>query len=309
MMRAVVQEKVGGPEVLHIVERASPEPRAGQVLVRVKAAGINPVDLAVRSGAYPLLGEPPFTVGWDISGTVAAIGQAVDGFAVGDEVFGMPFFPSQAAAYAEEVAAPAAELAPKPRSLDHARAAALALAGLTAWQGLVRAAGLSAGQRVLIHGAGGGVGHLAVQIAKARGATVLATASADKTEFVRSLGADEVVDYRKSDFVERARDIDVALETIGGDHTVETVKAIREGGVVVSLLNVPDEASASAKARGVRVERISVRPDRAGLIELANLADAGKLKVHVARSFPLEQAAAAHAFQPTKPLGKVVLTI
>jgi NADPH:quinone reductase-like Zn-dependent oxidoreductase len=308
-MRAIVQEKVGGPEALQLVERPSPEPGTGLVLVRVKAAGINPVDLAVRSGAYPLLGEPPFTVGWDISGTIEVVGQAANGFAVGDEVFGMPLFPGQAAAYAEEVAAPANELAPKPRSLDHAKAGALPLAGLTAWQGLVRAAGLSAGQRVLIHGAGGGVGHLAVQIAKALGATVLATASADKAEFVRSLGADDVIDYRKSDFVERARDVDVALETIGGDHATDTVKAIREGGVLVSLLNVPEAAIAAAAKRGIRIERILVRPDRAGLIELGRLADAGKLKVHLAKIFPLDQAAAAHAFQATKPLGKVVLMV
>src|SRR5262249_52819837 len=149
----------------------------------------------------PLLGEPPFTVGWDISGLVTALGGGVTGVAIGDEVYGMPRFPKEAAAYAEEVVAPASEIAPKPRALSHEQAAALPLAGLTAWQGLVRSGGLAEGQRVLIHGAGGGVGHLAVQIAKARGAIVLATASTGKVEFVRSLGADEVIDYRKADFL------------------------------------------------------------------------------------------------------------
>jgi NADPH:quinone reductase-like Zn-dependent oxidoreductase len=255
-----------------------------------------------------VLGEPPFTVGWDISGVVEAAGAGAD-FNVGDDVFGMPLFPKEAGAYAEKAAAPAAELAAKPAALDHVHAAALPLAGLTAWQGLVRAAGLGAGQRVLIHGAAGGVGHLAVQIAKACGATVIATASSDKVAFVRSLGADEVIDYRKTDFVGKAKDVDVALETVGGDHAAETVKALRPGGVLVSLLGVNDAAAAAATTRGIRVERISVRPDRDGLVELARLADAGKLKVHVEKTFPLAEAGAAHAFLATKPKGKVVLTV
>lgn len=308
-MRAVVQETVGGPEVLHVAERPSPAAGAGEVVVSVKAAGINPVDAAVRGGFYPLLGEPPFTIGWDISGVVKAVGPGVSGVSVGDELYGMPLFPKQAAAYAEEVAAPANELAPKPVTLDHVHAAALPLAGLTAWLGLVRTGGIAEGQRVLIHGAGGGVGHLAVQIAKARGATVIATASADKADFVRSLGADEVIDYRKTDFVKAARDIDLAIESVGSDHSEQTVKTLRAGGTLVSLLNVSEAATAEAKARGIRVERISVRPDREGLIELARLVDAGKLKVHVEKTFPLEEAGAAHAFQATKPKGKVVLTV
>ena len=137
-MRTIIQETFGGPEVLVIAEVDRPDPGPGEVLVRVSAAGINPVDAAVRAGHYPLLGNPPFTVGWDISGTVEAIGPGVSGFAVGDEVFGMPRFPRQAAAYAEKVVAPAGELASKPHSLDHVQAGALPLAGLTAWQGLVQ---------------------------------------------------------------------------------------------------------------------------------------------------------------------------
>ena len=308
-MRIVVQQTVGGPEVLKLVERPSPKPGAGEILVSVKATAINPVDLAVRSGAYPLLGEPPFSVGWDISGTVASLGDGVTGVAIGDDVYGMPRFPKEGAAYAEEVVAPANEVAPKPRALSHQQAAALPLAGLTAWQGLVRGAGLATGQRVLIHGAGGGVGHLAVQIAKALGATVLATASTGKVDFVRSLGADEVIDYRQTDFLATARDVDVAFETVGGDHAAATVKAVRDGGVLVSLLGVNEAAAAAAKDKGIRVERVLVRPDRDGLIELARLVDAGKLRVHVEKAFPLDQAAAAHSFQAGKPKGKVVLTM
>ena len=182
-MRTITQNTAGGPEVLVIVEIDDPTPGPGEVLVRVGAAGINPVDAAVRAGYYPLLGKPPFTVGWDISGTVEAIGPGVSEFAVGDEVFGMPRFPKQAAAYAEKVVAPAVELAAKPPSLDHVQAGALPLAGLTAWQGLVKIGGLKQGQRALIHGAAGGVGHIAVQIAKARGAHVVATASTAKLDF------------------------------------------------------------------------------------------------------------------------------
>jgi len=308
-MRAVTQKTVGGPEVLVLADYPDPAPKQGEVLVRVEAAGVNPVDAAVRAGYYPLLGEPPFILGWDVSGTVEAIGPGVVGLAIGDEVFGMPRFPAQAAAYAEKVAAPADELAPKPKGLDHIHAAGLPLAGLTAWQGLVKAGGLREGQRVLIHAAGGGVGHLAIQIAKARGAVVLASASAQKIDFVRGLGADEVIDYRQENFVERAGEIDLALEAVGGDHAAETVKTLRPGGILVSLLNVGDAATAAAKERGIRVERISVRPDRAGLLELAGLVEAGKLKVHVEKAFPLAKAAEAHAFLATRPKGKVVLTV
>ncbi|TIS88018.1 NADP-dependent oxidoreductase [Mesorhizobium sp.] len=307
-MRAVIQNSVGGPDVLVIADRPAPSPKAGEVLVRIKAAGINPVDGAVRGGIAPLLGEPPFILGWDISGTVEALGRDVTGFKIGDAVFGMPRFPKQAAAYAELAAAPADEIAPKPEGIDHIHAAALPLAGLTAWQGLVRHGGLKQGQRVLIHAAAGGVGHLAVQVAKARGAYVVGTASPGKLDFVRSLGADEVIDYTKADFAGRTGDIDLVLETVGGEHA-HSLKVLRAGGVLVALLNVPDSAKAEAKARDIRVERMSVVPDRAGLVELGKLVDAKKLAVHVAKTFPLEEADAAHAFLATKPIGKVVLTV
>ncbi len=308
-MRAVTQNSVGGPDVLFVAEQPDPSPKAGEVLVRVKAAGINPVDGAVRGGFYPLLGEPPFILGWDISGTVAALGAGVTAFKVGDDVFGMPSFPKQAGAYAELAAASADEIAAKPVAIDHAHAAALPLAGLTAWQGLIRHGGLQAGQRVLIHAGAGGVGHLAVQIAKARGAYVIATVSPDKLDFVRSLGADEVIDYTRDDFTGKVGNVDLVLDPIGGDHADQSLKVLRDGGVLVSLLNVHDATRAKASARGVRVERMSVVPDRKGLVELARLVDAKKLAPHVAKAFPLDQAGAAHAFLATRPIGKVVLTV
>lgn len=308
-MRAVIQNTVGGPDVLVIANQPDPAPKVGEVLVRVKAAGINPVDGAVRAGYFPLLGEPPFILGWDISGTVEALGAGVTGLKVGDEVFGMPRFPKQAAAYAELAAVPANEITLKPKGADHVQAGALPLAGLTAWQGLVRHGALKSGQRVLIHAAAGGVGHLAVQIAKARGAYVIATASPNKLDFVRKLGADEVIDYTKGDFTTQINNIDLVLEPMGGEHADRSLKIIRNGGVLVSLLNLSDATRALASARDIRVERMSVVPDREGLVELARLIDAGKLVVHVAKSFPLEQAGAAHAFLATKPIGKVALTV
>ncbi|AZO51275.1 MAG: NADP-dependent oxidoreductase [Mesorhizobium sp.] len=308
-MRAVTQNTVGGPDVLVIADRPDPAPKAGEVLVRVSAAGINPVDGAVRGGNYPLLGEPPFILGWDISGTIEALGPDVTGLKVGDQVFGMPHFPKQAAAYAELAVAPADEIAPKPESIDHIHAAALPLAGLTAWQGLVRHGGLRKGQRVLVHAAAGGVGHLAVQIAKAHGAHVIATASPDKLDFVRSIGADEVVDYTAGDFTEKVGDVDLVLDAIGGDHADQSLKVVRDGGMLVSLLNVHDATRATAGARGIRVERMSVVPDRDGLIELGKLVDARKLAVHVAESFPLARAGDAHAFLAARPIGKVVLAV
>jgi NADPH:quinone reductase-like Zn-dependent oxidoreductase len=168
-MHAVVQKAFGGPEVLEVAEVDRPVPLGTEVLVRVEAVGVNPVEPLIRSGRFPLIGRPPFILGWDISGVIEGL-EGVTRFEVGDEVYGMPFFPRAASAYAQYVAAPSRQLARKPPGLSHAEAAALPLAGLTAWQSLVDTARLAAGQRVLIHGAGGGVGHLAVQIAKARGA-------------------------------------------------------------------------------------------------------------------------------------------
>ncbi|WP_246678365.1 MULTISPECIES: NADP-dependent oxidoreductase [unclassified Mesorhizobium] len=218
----------------------------------------------------------------------------------------MPRFPKQAAAYAELAAVPADEIALKPTRADHIQAGALPLAGLTAW---LRHGRLKSGQRVLVHAGAGGVGHLAVQIAKARGAYVVATASPGKLDFVHKLGADEVIDYTKGDFTSQIRDIDVVLEPVGGDHADRSLKVLKPGGVLVSLLDVSDATRPDASSRDIRVERMSVVPDREGLLELAGLIDAQKLAVHVARTFLLGQAGAAHAFLATKPSGKVALTV
>src|ERR1700754_3211933 len=202
MMRVIMQRTTGGPEVLELGEAEIPRPLPTEVRVRVAAAGVNPVDWKTRSGAgmAAVLGPPPFTVGWDVAGTVDAVGPGVTRFAGGGAVFGMPWIPRQGAASAEFATAPSRHFAPRPAGLSEVAAAGLPLAGLTAWQCLVDVAAVQPGQRVLVHAAAGGVGHLAVQIAKARGAYVIGTARAEKHSFLRSLGTDEAIDYTAAPF-------------------------------------------------------------------------------------------------------------
>jgi NADPH:quinone reductase-like Zn-dependent oxidoreductase len=309
-MRAIVQDAFGGPEVLRLADVPEPAALPTEAVVLVKAIGINPVETYIRAGRFPFAGQPPVILGWDISGVVESVVPGVNRFAPGDEVFGMPLFPRAAKAYAERVAAPCRQLARKPAALGHNEAAALALAGLTAWQGLIDVAGVKAGDRVLIHGAAGGVGHIAVQIAKAVGAQVIGTASLGKHDFVRGLGADEVIDYRSVDFLEIVRDADVVLETVGGDYGPRSIEALRPGGMLVTIVDrLNRELAQKANDTGRRFAGMTVEPDHAGLEALAALAEAGRLKVHVEKAFPLEQAADAHRFlMEAKPRGKIVLT-
>ena len=306
-MRAIMMRSYGGPEVLKLEEVAEPTPLLTEVLVRVRAAGANPVDAYMRSGAFPLL-IPPAIPGWDVSGVVEAVAPGVNRFRVGDEVFGMPLFPRAAGAYAEYVAAPARQLARKPARLDHVEAGGLSLAGLTAWQAMVDIADVKAGQRVLIHAAGGGVGHLAVQIAKARGAYVIGTASRGKHDLVRSLGADEVIDYRQADFTTLARDIDVGFDLVRSDYGVRTLDVLRPGGVLVTVDHNP-ELEARAAPSGKRVAAMAVEPDHVGLEGLAELAADGRLHVRVGEVLRLEEAARAHEVLGRGGVaGKIVLT-
>jgi len=309
-MRAIVQDTFGGPDVLRLADVPEPAALPTEAVVRVKAIGINPVETYIRAGRFPFAGQPPVILGWDISGVVEYVVPGVNRFAPGDEVFGMPLFPRAAKAYAEHVAAPSRQLARKPAALSHNEAAALALAGLTAWQGLVDVAGVKAGDRVLIHGAAGGVGHLAVQIAKALGAEVIGTASPGKHDFVRGLGADEVIDYRSIDFAEIVKDADVVLETVGGDYGPRSIETLRPGGLLVTIVDrLNRQLAQRVSDAGRRFAGMTVEPDHAGLEALAALAESGKLKVHVEKTFPLEQAADAHRFLiEAKPRGKIVLT-
>jgi NADPH:quinone reductase-like Zn-dependent oxidoreductase len=310
-MRAVRQESAGGPEVLRLAETDRPEPGPGEVLVRVHAAGVNPVDWKTRErGAFYTGETTPFTLGFDVSGVVEAIGGGVTVHAPGDEVYGMPRFPHPAGAYAEYVTAPARHFAPRPRGLDHVRAAALPLAALTAWQALVDTADVREGQRVLIHAAAGGVGHLAVQIAKARGAYVIGTASAPKHDFLRGLGADELIDYRERDFAEAVRDADVVVEAMGGDYPGRSLRTLRPGGILVSLLPLDEADRAEARELGVRATRLMVEPDLGGLRAITGLVESGRLRTEIAAVLPLADAAKAHELGETgRTSGKIVLKV
>jgi len=292
--------------VLELEDAPRPEAGPGEVLVRQAAAGVNPVDWKVRTrGGF--LGDPPFTVGWDVAGVV----EDGDGFAVGERVFGMPRFPEEAAAYAEYVAAPADELARIPDGLSDVEAGALPLAGLTAWQALVRVADVQPGQRVLILAAAGGVGHLAVQIAKARGAYVIGTARLGKEAFLYELGVDEAVDYTSVAVESVVSDADLVLDLVGGDASAPTIACLRDGGLYIAVPSASalDRLNELAGDR-VRVAGILVRPDRPGLEALAGLVEEGKLRVSVEHTFPLEQAAQAHRRGETgRTRGKLVLTV
>ncbi|WP_217215266.1 NADP-dependent oxidoreductase [Streptomyces sp. AC550_RSS872] len=309
-MRAISQDVLGGPEVLKEVELERPTPRPNEVLVRVRAAGVNPTDWKHRANGG-FLGEPPFVLGWDVSGVVEAVGIGVARFRPGDEVFGMLSYPFGHGSHAEYVTAPARTFAHKPASIDHTQAGALPLVSLTAWQALVEYADVRPGQRVLVHAAAGGVGHVAVQIAKARGAYVIGTASAGKHEFLRGLGADELIDYRETDFAEAVKDVDVVLDTLGGETSVRSLKVLRPGGVVVSILPVgSDEFHEEAERLGVRAVRMLVDADRADLRAITDLVEKGQLRVEIAGTFPLADAAEAHALGDTgRTTGKLVLTV
>ncbi|MEU5393580.1 NADP-dependent oxidoreductase [Streptomyces tibetensis] len=307
-MRAISQDALGGPEVLKEVEIERPEPKPNEVLVRVRAAGVNPTDWKHRAtGGF--LGEPPFVLGWDVSGVVEAVGIGVVAFAPGDEVFGMLPYPYGHGSHAEYVIAPVRALARKPAGVDHTQAGALPLVSLTAWQALTEHADIRPGQRVLIHAAAGGVGHVAVQIAKARGAYVIGTASAGKHEFLRGIGVDEAIDYRETDFTEAVKDADVVLDTIGGDNALRSLRVLRPGGVVVSILpGGSDELYEEAERLGVRALRMLVDADRGGMEAVAELVEAGKLRATIAGTFPLAEAAEAHALGDTgRTTGKLVL--
>jgi NADPH:quinone reductase-like Zn-dependent oxidoreductase len=295
-MRAVRFEDFGPPEVLQVVQVDRPEPAAGEVLVRVEAIGLNPVEAFARSGVFQVFGPPPMILGWDVAGVVQSVGEGVDRFAPGERVFGLVRFPRLAAGYAEFVAAPADHLVRIPDGLDAEHAAALPLVGLTVWQSLVEVAELRAGQHVLVHAAGGGVGHLAVQLAKTLGARVTATASESKHAFVKDLGADDVIDYRTEDVAARVHDVDVVLDPVGGDVADRSTPIAREGGLVISLLRHTDEDDLAARvaAAGRRFAGILVRPDAAQLESLTELVTGGRIRIHVERSFALDDLAAAH---------------
>ncbi|MGF1426237.1 NADP-dependent oxidoreductase [Kitasatospora sp. LaBMicrA B282] len=311
-MKAIRTVAVGGPEVLQPTEVPRPVPVPTEVLVEVHAAGVNPVDWKIRAGVFPpgALGAPPFVQGWDVAGVVAA-GPRVTRFQPGDEVFGLIWFPRQGGGYAEYVTAPARQFARKPASLSFAEAAALPLAGLTAWQCLVEVAALAAGQRVLVTAAAGGVGHLATQIAAGLGAEVTGTATAAKHDFLRAHGVHHPVDYTAGPLHEQVRDQDVVLDVLGGEHSFELLRTLRPGGLLILTIGqLSPELVTRAASLGVRVTPFLVEPDHRGLEALASLVDHDLLRVHLSEVFPLADAAKAHAAgESNRTTGKLVLAV
>jgi NADPH:quinone reductase-like Zn-dependent oxidoreductase len=310
-MRAVSPTAWGAAELLTEITLPRPDPLPTEILVRVHAAGVNPSDWKARmTGGLGLWGDPPI-LGHDVSGVVEAVGIGTTLFRPGDEVFGMPWFPRQAGAYAQYVTAPARQFARKPAGVDHIHAAALPLAGLTALQALVDTAAVQAGQQVLVHAAAGGFGHVAVQVAKALGAHVIGTARAVKHEFLRGLGVDEPIDYTAVDFAEVLRDVDVVIDPIGGDYGPRSLRVLRPGGILVSLASPEEEKLAPvAAAAGLRAGFMLVEPDHAGLNQITAMAERGLLRAEIDTVLPLADAAKAHLLgEAGRNTGKIVLSV
>ena len=308
-MKAIRVHEYGSPEVLRYEPAPRPEPAAGEVLVRVHAAGVNPVDWKIRAGLARtwLKYNLPMIPGWDFSGVIEAVGPDVNGWKPGDAVYARPDL-SRDGAYAQYISVRGSEIGAKPKSLDHVQSAAIPLAALTAWQALFDAAGLSAGQKVLIHAAAGGVGHFAVQLAKWKGAFVAGTASARNHEFLKSLGVDQPIDYSRVRFEDVVRDFDVVLDTMAGDTRARSWGVLKKGGILVTILGQP--SMEDAQAHGVRTVGFLVQPNPAQLAEIAKLVDSGVAKPHVDAVFPLAEAFKAHALGETnRTRGKIVLQV
>ena len=308
-MKAIRIHNYGGPEVLKYEDAPRPEPQADEVLIRVHAAGVNPIDWKIRAGHLKdiLPVSFPLILGWDLSGVIEEVGPDATRFKKGDEVFSMPD-PTRNGAYAEYIVVRESEVALKPKSLYHVRAAAIPLAALTAWHALFDTAELQPGQRVLIHGAAGGVGHYAVQLAKWKGGYVIATASAKNHELLNELGVDEVIDYNAQRFENVARGVDVVLDPIGGETQERSWQVLKKGGILVSLVQPPSDEK--AKVVGVRGAMIENHPDGAALGEIAKIIDSGKLAPVIDRILPLSEAQRAHELsQSGHTHGKIALRV
>jgi NADPH:quinone reductase-like Zn-dependent oxidoreductase len=308
LMRAAVIHQFGEPDVFRIETVPVPPPAAGEVLVRVEAAGVNPVDWKARRGVSMDL-KLPAVMGWDVAGTVAAVGEGAAEWQPGDRVFGMVNFPGHGGGYAEYVAAPASHLSRMPNGLDAVRAAAAPLAALTAWQGLFEHGGLRRGQRVLIQAAAGGVGHIAVQLAREAGAHVIGTASARNAAFVTELGADEVIDYHATRFEDVVQGVHLVLEGTGSQDVAErSVQTLAADGQMVTLAGTVNVER--LRELGARAARMLVHPEREHLDAIARRLADGRLRVEVDRVLPLDDAASAHEHSETgRARGKIVLRL
>jgi NADPH:quinone reductase-like Zn-dependent oxidoreductase len=299
-MQAVLMRETGGPQVLGLEEVERPEPGDGQVLVEVHAASVNPIDWKYRRGLMPK--QLPVVLGNDVSGKV--VSSRAEGFAEGDEVFGIAL----SGGYAEFATAPAAAIAIKPAGVSHEQAAALPVAGMTAWQALFDHGGLQAGQTALIAGAAGGVGHLAVQLARRAGASAVGIGSSRNRDFVLGLGAERYIDYTREDVATVLSDVDLAFDAVGAEITQSLLATVRTGGVLVTIANAPPEQEAAA--RGARAVLFSMTPNPGQLSEIGGLVAAGELHVEIAEVFALSQVSRAHELSESgHTRGKIVLRV
>lgn len=308
-MKAIRIHQFGGTEVLRYEDSPQPIPGADEVLIRVHAVGVNPVDAKIRAGKLQgrVDHKLPLILGWDVAGSIEQTGADVTQFKSGDAVYARPDI-ARDGAYAEYIVVRASEVALKPESLDFIHAAAVPLSALTAWQSLFIAGDLQPGQTILIHAGAGGVGHYALQLAHWKGAHVITTASARNTDFVRALGADDVIDYTRARFEDVARDVDMVFDTVGGDVQQRSWQVLKRGGILVSILalTVPDEA----EQHGWRSAYVFVQPSAQQLTQLASLIDAGNIKPHVDNVMALSDAAKAHILiQGGHARGKIVLNV
>jgi NADPH:quinone reductase-like Zn-dependent oxidoreductase len=307
MMKAVVAHEYGAPEVLKFEEVPRPEPKEDEALVRVIASGVNPADPLTLSGKYAreFGTHLPLIPGYDIAGVVEKTGAKVTSLKTGDAVYGYPTF---GGGWAEYVTVKQWEVAAKPKALSFAEAAAVPMGALTAWQALVNTAQLHPGQTILVHGGSGGVGSFAVQIAKARGARVIATASTANQDLLKQLGTDVAIDYTKTRFEDVAKDVDAVLDPVGKETLARSYGVVRKGGIVMSLVARPDPVE--IEKRGIRGAAISVHPDAEDLAKIARLIDSGKIKPVVTEVLPLSEAIAAQRQAETHHTrGKLVLRI
>lgn len=317
-MKAVRIEEFGGVDVLKIEETARPVPKPDEILVKVYASGVNPADWAIRNGGNdflrPIL-KLPMILGWDAAGIVEEVGSEVTGLKAGDEVYGVPNFPGDGS-YAEYCAAKAVRFALKPKNISFNEASGVPLAGLTAWTGIFGHGKLQTGQRILIHGASGGVGSFAVQFAKAKGAYVIGLASAQNLSYLRQLGADETIDYNHQNFEDLLDDIDVVFDAAPHSDTnrnLRSVKVLKEGGILVSVninAGISDAVKNELEKKNAKGEAFGMQARQDWLQEIAQLIEAEKVKVIVSNVFPLEQVAEAHRESQTWHVrGKIVLEV
>ncbi len=308
-MKAIVIHNFGDANVLQQEEVAIPEIEPYEILVKVQAAGINPIDWKIRQGYKPdfLRNNNPGILGWDVAGTVTAVGDLVTRFKPGDKIYANPSA-ARNGAYAEYISIPSYAAAIVPNNISIIEAAGVPLAAQTAWTGLFDKANLKADQKVLIHGAAGGVGTFAVQLAKIAGAHVIGTCSKTNIEMVKSIGADQVIDYKNEDFSTKLKNIDVVLDTIGGDTQVRSLKVLKAGGILVSTVGV--EAAEKSPRPDVNTIAYYSIGNGAKLAEIGGLIEKGLIKIIIDRTFPLEKVKEAHQLSETHHAkGKIILTI